>query len=507
MTESVPVNEAEIRQQNLTGKISAFFSDKYNLAFIAVLIIAIVIRLYYFFITKNQPIWWDEGEYLSTAKHWIFGMPYDVHVQRQPLFPLILAFFMKFGITNEGALKFLTVLLPSVFSVFLMYFFTKEIYDKKTALIGTFLLSVFWTHLFWTNRFSTDIFGFAFTLLAFYSLWKYYNSKSGKWLILMSFSLGLGLLIRIGGMISIFIVAMFLLLTERLRLLKKEWLLSGGIIFLTILPYLIWDKIKYGKFFAFFLGYFNAERTAEKLAQPIAWWVFSFLKTYNGWVFLIVFLIGLACFANLFLGFDLLIKNKDSPLKKELFLLISILIPLIYFVFIERNVEDRWMFAMIPAMFIVIAKGLDYIKSFISKYNKYLAIIAVIALLALGTYSELKNADTIIKFKKDAYGPVKDAALWMKTNSNPGDIIFTSSVPQMSYYTERKIFGVPPSDLFENMTETYKPRFLVLSLFDKSVNEAYDYPVKYNQTLMPVRVYYFDAAQTQPSLIVYAFKY
>lgn len=493
---------------NLKESIKSFFSDKYNLVFIAVLIFAFAIRLYFFFITKNQAVWWDEGEYLSTAKHWILGVPYDVHVQRQPLFPLVLAFLMKFGVTSESVLKFLTVLLPSVFSIFLMYLFGKEIYDKKTALIGTFLLSVFWTHLFWTNRFSTDIFGFVFTLLAFYSLWKFYNTKSGKWLMFMGFSLGLGFLTRVGGMLPVFIIVLFALLAERLNLFKnKFWLMSGCVAFLTILPYLIWDKLKYGNFLAFFPGYFDAAHTTEKLAKPIAWWIFSFFQIYNEWIFFIVFLIGLICFLNLFLGFDLIFKNKDSPLKKELFLLISILVPLIFFVFIERNVEDRWMFAMIPAMFIIIAKGFGYIQAFISKYNKILASIVVIALLAFGAYMELTHADAIIKYKLDSYGPVRDSGIWIKENSLPSDIILSNSLPQSTYYTERRVLGVPPGNQFENITNMFKPKFLVLSLFDKSPDESYDYPVKYNETLMPVRAYYFDKEQTQPSLIVYAFRY
>jgi hypothetical protein len=121
--------------------------------------------------------------------------------------------------------------------------------------------------------------------------------------------------------------------------------------------------------------------------------------------------------------------------------------------------------------------------------------------------NKLKHADEIIKYKLDSFGPIRDSGIWIKENSLPTDIILSSSVPETTYYTERKVLGVPPGNLFENITKTYKPRYLILSLFDVSSKESYDYPTKYNETLMPVKAYYLDAAQTQPSLIIYKFNY
>ena len=40
-----------------------------NKIFLIVLGIGIFLRLYYLFLTYNQPLWWDEAEYLLMAKY------------------------------------------------------------------------------------------------------------------------------------------------------------------------------------------------------------------------------------------------------------------------------------------------------------------------------------------------------------------------------------------------------------------------------------------------------
>ena len=272
---------AEKKTSAVYSKLEHFFENRQLWLLCAVAVLAFAIRAYYLAITQSQPIWWDEGEYLSAAKHWAFGTPFDVNPQRQPLLPFLLAILLKIGISNESLLKFLVVLLPSVASVILLYLFAREVADKRTAIISSFLLAVFWTHIFWTNRFSTDITGFAFTLLAYFALWKFYSSKQSKWLYIMGASLGLGFLTRVGGIIPLFVIIAFLLIAENISLLKKHWIFSGLIAFITIIPYLLWNQLHYNNILAFFPGYFDAAHTSEKLAKPIAWWIFNYFYQYN----------------------------------------------------------------------------------------------------------------------------------------------------------------------------------------------------------------------------------
>jgi len=64
----------------------SFYKGKWILAFI--ILVAIIIRLKYTWI--NSAEWWDAGEYLTTARHWAFGIPYEINSQRPVLFPLIM---------------------------------------------------------------------------------------------------------------------------------------------------------------------------------------------------------------------------------------------------------------------------------------------------------------------------------------------------------------------------------------------------------------------------------
>lgn len=70
----------------------SFFSDKYNLMLLGVLLLALILGLMYF--TINKALWWDEAEYLSIAKHWAFGVPFGVSFIRPPSFLRLLHFFM-----------------------------------------------------------------------------------------------------------------------------------------------------------------------------------------------------------------------------------------------------------------------------------------------------------------------------------------------------------------------------------------------------------------------------
>ena len=102
---------------------------------------------------------------------------------------------------------------------------------------------------------------------------------------------------------------------------------------------------------------------------------------------------------------------------------------------------------------------------------------------------------------------MREAALWMKDNSDKGDIIFTLSHPQTSYYSERKVISYSlaknDSDL-ENMIREYKPKYLTISVFERHPEFVYTYPERHNNTLIPVKVYTMQTDQgVRPVLVVY----
>ena len=123
-----------------------------QMAIFGVVVLAVIVRLYYFFLTDDQTLWWDEAEYMATAKHWAFGVPYDLNPQRPPLFQLLAALLLKIGF-EEFALKFLLVLVPSVALIIATYYLGKELYNHKIALASAIGVSFVWSLLFWSARF------------------------------------------------------------------------------------------------------------------------------------------------------------------------------------------------------------------------------------------------------------------------------------------------------------------------------------------------------------------
>jgi hypothetical protein len=56
MQDTAPETQKKIRERS--ARKSATF------IFIALIIFAGALRLYYFYLTKDQPLWWDEAEYM-----------------------------------------------------------------------------------------------------------------------------------------------------------------------------------------------------------------------------------------------------------------------------------------------------------------------------------------------------------------------------------------------------------------------------------------------------------
>ena len=123
--------------------IKNWFKQKDNLLLFLVIFGAFIFRLIFFLQTYNQPVWWDEGEYLSMAKSFVYGIPFDFNPQRPFLLPAFIAGIFAIGL-GEAAARFITVVLPSLGAVIAMYFLGKEMYDKKVGIIASFLLAVFW---------------------------------------------------------------------------------------------------------------------------------------------------------------------------------------------------------------------------------------------------------------------------------------------------------------------------------------------------------------------------
>jgi len=383
-------------------------------------------------------------------------------------------------------------------------------YNKKTALIASFILSVSWIHIFYAMRFMTDSLGFMFGVLSFLCFWKGYIRKQGNFYIwLIGVFIALSFLCRLTGVLYGGVIVLFLLLTGQFEFLKNKHMWAVPFIFiLTISPYLLWSYNYFGNPLAFRSGYSGPSQT------PPGWGMLQLVYDYPELGFFILFLIGFITIIPMFLSMDLMIFKKDKTHYNDFFMLISILFILFFFIYFVRLGENRWLILMSIGIFAISAKGVLFVYDLIRKnLGKSIALALLVLILVSGAYFQLKHADLIIKMKLDSYMPVKEAALWMKDNTNPDDIIATASVTQTVFYAERKVItflnassrAYTPEQFIELLMEN-NPKYLVISVFEPWVPQwTYTFVQGKENIFKPVQAWFNDAERKQPVLVIYEF--
>ena len=464
---------------------------------------------------------------MSAAKSFAGIVDYHLGGNRLPGFPLLMSIFFIFNIANETLMRFIGLLIPALIIIFLTYFTIREMYpDKRVAIISTLFMAVLWEHLFYSNRFQTENFALIFQFLATFILFKVYIKKEKLKFIkpkfaliwILAFSL-IAVFFRPGNFLFIPAMFLFIIIINQSFLFRKKtlpfWI--GGLILIVISWFTtnIYQKI--------LASYYNA-------GENLAW---SSLTVFNGffpstisWIPQIVyylFLFGiLLAIIDLLIRFDYFkhIKNNSNNLefKSDLLNFLTILAVLGFFIFFLRSqaYEFRWFFPMLIGMLSFTSKGIisfaDYSGKLIN--SKKLSIFLIILIVIVGVHSQLQYSDFIIKSKTESYLQVKQAGLWLKDNSLPNDVIVSASIPQHTYYSERKIrdFYVDGSNenetLFFEMADNEKPRYLVVSAFEPGFTPQWAYLVyqSHPEKLIPIQTF-SQPGQAQPILIIFEFKY
>ena len=107
--------EEEKLKLNRTEKLKNWLKEPSNFIFVVIFLLGIAIRIYYFSLTKSQPLWWDEADYMAYAKNLagIGNVDWIISSKHNSLFPYLVAALFKFGF-SEISIKFLLELLPSI---------------------------------------------------------------------------------------------------------------------------------------------------------------------------------------------------------------------------------------------------------------------------------------------------------------------------------------------------------------------------------------------------------
>jgi len=495
---------------HIKEKIKRLFSEYHNIILVTILIFAFIIRLKY--LTINSAVWWDESDYLSYARRLAFDIPTDnIWYYRRVFFlPLIWAFLYKLGFQELGLR--IVELIFSVLGVAGTYLLTKELFNKKTALIASLLMSVYWVHLFFTARILMGVPAATITTFALYFFWKgYIKEKNPKYTYVSAILFGLALFTKLSTLFYLIPLGILILIKDRHKVIKNKQLwISALIIILIMMPFVVQLWIHYPKnpitsFISHYTGIGGEEKFVPTETTQITKQMISQVKDslyHLKTTFLIIFILSLSYFFNLILGLDMIFKDKNQ--QKKLFILLWIIIPSAIFAW-QRGyyLEQRDIMLVMMFIFMLISNFLLQLQNIITKEtNKHIALIIILIILTIGCYSQLEFADQLIKNKKDSYLEVKQTALWIKENSEPNDIILSQSVPQTTYYTDMYVTRF--SEKNEKEILDMKPRYLVISVYEQHDQWLIEYPMKHQDKLKPVKTFLIN---NQPSTIIFEFEY
>lgn len=472
-------------------KIKDWF--KKNWILLSIIAFAIVIRIYYFILTQGQVGWWDECEYILISQKFAFGLDYDFGPVRPVLFSFITSLFLR--ILNTEFLPRLLILILSIATVPGMYLLGKELFNKKVGLISAFLMSIFYLNLFFTYRLLVDLPSLTFFIYSAYFFFKYFKTKKNSSLYWATGMVAIGTLFKLSTAFILPAIFIYILITQGFSFIKKKEIWISVLIFILIMaPYIIWGYLEFGGFIltqasghvspeSYFAG-FNTFKNYLTL-----------FPSYFSWYLLIPFICGMVMMYKVFLYFDKLLKG-DNYLKRDLYLLLILLVPLTLVSFLINHNENRYIITIFPAIFLISSSFIMTFYNFAKKYNKLFTVLFFVCLLGFITNFQINNADNLIKYKIDSYGEIKEVGLWLKENTKPEDVIATRSLPHIRYYAERSVIGLPKTE------EEFDPKnadYLMLSIFEIHPEWAYDYPLGKNLTIAK---YYMDENQ-QPLIIIY----
>lgn len=527
-SEEIKENSSELKSEykSRSDRIAKWFKDPYFVTLVAILVAAFTIRIYFMILTKNQAVWWDEGEYMLRVKHLVLGTPQSgFFVGRElftPYFWATIYYFFK----NEIAIRFVQVII-SVITVSCTYFLGKEMYDKKIGLFAAAFMTFSWLHLFFTARLLTYLYAPLFYTLAIALFWKGYHSESKtkqKYLTLSFITITVGLGIYFTITLAAVTILLYLLFTEKLNFLKDKTLWKS---FFISLPFLL---------LSFIPSYMVQGSFVPRLSQAatiVSTEVGAGLRSIVLYaemmprlmllIWLIILIASLIVFVRMFLYFDFVIKKKENitEFRKDFYLFVAMLIPYAFYTWVAANAGgpsgatyDAYIMVLFPIMFVFMSRFLIMLSSFLGKFvkDKRLVLALLVIIFIIGAYNQVKFADSSIKGKLDSYYNFKPAGEWIKQNTAPTDKIYSAAVPELTYYSEREIIShgyTPNQTSFIDMINTVRPKYLVLTLWERSPDFIYNLPTSNALNMSVAQAFFINdgSGKQQPDVIIYEIKY
>lgn len=383
---------------------------------------------------------------------------------------------MAFG-TNEFVVRFLGAFLGFL-SIFLIYKISEESFNKKTALLASFLYAVCGLSLI--NRLSMGVGPFVFfSLLAFYFTVKFYKATSERkeflYLFIASISIALTVLFYLEAVLFLPGILYAVIKKKGFAIFKQKRFWKSVMIFpilllLFIVPWVLIPHMVPGIDAVGSYGYM-LQRVDDSSALNIFEGL-SVLIAYNSVYFVALIFIGIV------ISLIFLIKKIEMKL-----IILYILFFYIFFTFLVSTPTIHHMHAL-PFLIIMASSGLivvfDYLRNRAARYMFLAIILAVLVLSSLHVYSVLDGNEKTGIWHTPIKNGWKAAGYFIRENTDTMDYYFADEDGYKTrIYTGRRYYGDMNSFFDDIGTEEWsKVKYILLTRVDTPVwdyvNENYE---------------------------------
>ncbi|MFH8120327.1 MAG: glycosyltransferase family 39 protein [Candidatus Aenigmatarchaeota archaeon] len=298
----------------------------------------------------------------------------------------------------------LPFIILGVLSIVLTYYFFKDFYDKRVALLASFLLATFPSHIYFSRVALPYIGGLSFGMLSLIFIHKFLKTKNRVYLFLFSVVCGIDLIVR---MTLIFFLATTTILSIKFFNLnfKLKWhdLLISLILFLFSTYPFISIVSKAGKIIIFFLLK-NFPKTIEgtdlsdigrnlinglfnTLPQFMKGQMVYYLQDFSSFLFLALFIISLII---LLIKFIFKPKLGYKQFKEDIFSLsVIFLTSILLSTLTITSFRPGDYLLLSPFFMTIIARGLIEASEYVKKYVRGIFHIFIVVLILFTFYEAI----------------------------------------------------------------------------------------------------------------------
>ena len=406
-------------------KIISFIKNNYIL--IGIISIGAILRFYKL---DFQSVWLDELHTMKEADpKFSFSEVYaDVidHEQMPPLyFYTVNLLFKLFGYTSF-VVRFYSAII-GVFGIYFTYLLGKEMFSKRVGIIAAALISVNYFQLFYSQEARPYIFLYLLSILSFYYLIRYLKDNSIKNALAHGFIAGLMISFHFFGLFVLFsqyvLLLIFLILSQEKEKFFVGSAVSGAVTSILFIPAIkVFKKVSEIKEFW--------------IPQPTLDIYTNYFRYFFGNSELVLSLVGfLVC-----IYFIRLLKEKDTPINYDaiienknvfnfiilsVWVVISILIPLIRSYLAIPMLQPRYFTAVLPAVIILIAVA-------INQFNNKTIQIGLISMFIIFSITDIV---VVKKYYTAAHkDQFREASQFIIDNNKTNQPVATSWIWHFSYF-------------------------------------------------------------------------